>query len=523
MRSEVLGRESLRPWAILASVAAATMFAFLVLTKIVGPLNPDEVMFSHVLWLTLEGKRQYIDFYSYHLPTYFYLHGLMLPQGSGDSLSFIWAVRLSNLAIVAVYAALLVAVERRTALYLMPLLFLMLAVSRMVEVRPDTFGLVAFNASWALLLLGKPRRWVALAAALAIFGAACSARGIIMGVGFGAALAWLAFVKRDRRFVVIPAAVLLGAFAMGIAAYALEPAYVELMLRSSLLDPGSILPWLSLTERIVALDRAPQILLAVTALLLSAAAVFRRQDRAARSGVIAIASLAQLSLIFVDPSPFPYVYGWAMIPCLAGLSLADTLFDVDISKTLAALDAACAAAIASVTIAYPLVGGRMPPVGSNYRVLPDDPIDGAAIGQMPLEKLVALELSREHQQSLANQLLVREELCRRIDGRALSAWQSHPICVHDATYYWFSVKWPGIGRDSAPAERKPWFERMFTDAPPDLFIWEVPGASPRLSEWVLSLLGRYKVEPGFAIRADLTALRTDSSDRAAIRSHNDRN
>lgn len=522
MPSEVLGRESLRPWAILASVAAATMFAFLVVTKIVGPLNPDEVMFSHVLWLTLEGKRQYIDFYSYHLPTYFYLQGLLLSHGNEDSLSFIWAVRLSNLAIVAVYAALLVAVERRTALYLMPLLFLMLAVSRMVEVRPDTFGLVAFNASWALLLLGKPRRWVAPATALAIFGAACSARGIVMGLGFGAALAWLAFVEGNARFVVIPAAVLLGAFAVGVAAYGLEPAYVQLMLRSSLLDPAGILPWLSLAQRVVAFDRAPQIVLAVIASLFGAGAVLRNQDRG-RSGVIAIAALAQLFLIFVDPSPFPYVYGWAIIPCLAGLSLAGTLLSMDARKWLAVLGAACAAAIAAATMAYLLFGGRVPPVGSNYRVLLDRPIDAASVVRMPIEELVALELSREHQQSLTNQLLVREELCRRIDGQVLAAWQTHPICVHDANYNWFSVKWPDIGRDVPPAGHEPWFERMFTSTPPDLFIWEVPGASPTLGRWVLNLLGTYKIEPGFAIRGDLTARPTNSSDRAAIRSHSDRN
>lgn len=498
------------------------MLAFLIVTKIVGPLNPDEVMFSHVLWLTLEGKRQYIDFYSYHLPTYFRLYGLALPHANGGSLGFIWGVRLSNIAIVAAYAGLLVAVERKSALYLLPLLFLMLTVSRMVEVRPDTLGLLAFNAAWAVLLLGSTRPRAGLASFLAIFGAACSARGIVMGVGFGAALTWLAFVRRDWGFLAIPVAVLLTALVIGLAMWRIEPGYAELMLRSSLLDPGALLAWISVTQRVLAFDRFPQVLIALIALMVGATSALKDTDRG-RSGVIAIAALAQLVLIFVDPSPFPYVYGWAMIPCLAGLSLAGELFDIDARKGLVAIGAGCAAVMASLTLVYPLISGRAPPVGSNYRFLPDDPIDAAALQKMPLGRLIELELGREHQQSLANQLFVREELCRRIDGRVLAAWQSHPICLHDAAYYWFSVKWPDIGSNGFPSSRQSWFARMFAEDPPDLFIWHVPGASATLNPWVMSLLHEYAIASGFAVRVNLRVPRKDSSDTGATRSHSDRN
>jgi hypothetical protein len=114
-------------------------------------------------------------------------------------------------------------------------------------------------------------------------------------------------------------------------------------------------------------------------------------------------------------------------------------------------------------------------------------------------------VSRDHQQSLANQLLVRSELCRRIEETVLSAWQSHPICAPDATYYWFSVKWPNIGVQGQQSQPEPWFAAIFRQRPPDVFIWAVPGAPVSLNRWVRSLLSGYEVEPGFAIRRDVIA------------------
>jgi hypothetical protein len=489
------------------------MLAVLILTRIIGPLNPDEVLFSHILWLTLEGKRQYFDFYSYHFPTYFFLYDLVLPHVNGDSLGFIWAVRLSNLAVVAGYAGLLFATERRMALYLLPLLFFALWISRMIEVRPDTLGLLAFNAAWALLLVGKSRRSFVLATMLAIFAAACSARGVVMGIGFGAALGWRAIVHREWRFILIPAAVLVAALAAAVAAYLAEPGYVELMLRSALLDPGAVLPWLSVSQRILAFDRFPQVSLALLAMLFGTACVIKGVNRD-KSGVIGLAALAQLMLIFFDPSPFPYVYGWALIPCLAGLALADELFQIDARKWVSGLAVAGGGSLAAVTIAYPLIVGSAPPAGSNYRVLPDPPLDAEAVRGLPLKRLMALELRREHQQSLANQLMVREEICRRINGSVMSFWQSHPICLQDATYYGFSIKWPNIGLKGPPT-REQWFEEVFKRNPPSLVIWTIPGAVVTLSPWAESLLNGYDIENGFAIRADPIGARKDNSGRAA--------
>jgi hypothetical protein len=142
-----------------------------------------------------------------------------------------------------------------------------------------------------------------------------------------------------------------------------------------------------------------------------------------------------------------------------------------------------------------------------------------SVQRLPLERLVSLMLSGEEQQSLSNQLLIREELCRRIEGTVLSAWQSHPICTPDATYYWFSVKWPNINADGPPPKPEPWFQAIFAERRPDLFIWQIPGPPVRLNPWALSLLKGYEVEPGFAVRSDLSTWRgtTRSSDTAATR------
>ena len=519
MVGQDIGRSGLRPWTFVALLASVWLLVFFLLTKILGPLNPDEVLFSHTLWLTLDGQRQFLDFYSYHFPTYFLLYDLVLPHRNGDSLDFLWAVRLSNLVVLGAYLTMLFAVARRSAIFLLPLLLLMVTLSRMIEVRPDTLGLLAFNGAWAILLIGKSRRSLVLAAALAIFAAACSARGVVMGVGFGAALVWRAIAHRDWRFLLIPAAVFGIALAAGLCAYLAAPHYVELMLRSTLLDPGAVLLRLSFAQRVLGVDRLPQILIALTAVLLGVACIAKNEERD-RAGVIAIAALAQLLLIFADPSPFPYVYAWSMIPSLAGLTLAGRLFNVDASKWIAGVGAACAALQALAIAAYPLISGHEPPPGSNYRVLLDRPLRADAVRAIPLERLNQLQLSRDHQQSLANQLLVREEVCRRIRGTVLATWQNHPICLFDADYEWWSVKWPNI-LEGQPAGPPRSFEAVFRNHPPELFIWNagIPGAPLTLNPWAASLLGGYRVEPGFALR-DAMPARKGSSDTAATPRNN---
>lgn len=502
----------------LASLASVWLLVFFVLTKIVGPLNPDEIYFSHTFWLTLHGQRQFVDFYSQHLPTYFLLYDFMIPGWTADKLEFVWIIRISNLLVLAAYVTILFVAARRSAIVLVPLLLLLVTISRAIEIRSDTLGLLAFNGAWAVLLVGKSRRSMALATVFALIAASFSVRALVIGVGFGAALAWRATLRRDRKSLVVPAAMLACTMVGGVAAYMIDPRYVRIMLDSTVFSPSGLLVHVPIAQRIFAFDRFPQIMIATAALLLGIASARKGDDKIA-GGVVAIASLAQLLLIFVDPSPFPYVYAWTLIPGLVGLTFAEQF--VDARKWLAALGTAAAAGVAGAVILYPVVTGREAPVGSNYRLFPDPNLSRQAVHRLSVPDLVRLMLSREHQQSLFNQLLIRAELCRRVAGTVLSAWQSHPVCMRDATYYWFSIKWPNINLAGPPPAHARWFTELFRRRPPDIFIWDpgLRGAPMLLNPFTMSLLGSYEIHAGFALRRVSTAA-TDSFDRATTRPNN---
>ena len=97
---------------------------------------------------------------------------------------------------------------------------------------------------------------------------------------------------------------------------------------------------------------------------------------------------------------------------------------------------------------------------------------------MPTERLVPLLIDRH---DLWNQIPVREELCRRIDGRVLSYFWYHPVCLDDALYEWVGLTWPRG------------FETL-RDNPPALIIWGKGGKRPK------ELLSGYEVHEGFALR-----------------------
>lgn len=501
-------------WLVLALLTSAWLLVVFYLKQVVGPLNPDEIYFSHTLWLTLQGKRQFLDFYSQHFPAYFWFYDLVLPRRSPDDLSFVAVVRWSNLVVVAAYVGLLFAMARRSAPYLLPLLLALIVVSRMVEVRSDTLGLLAFNAAWVVLLKGERSRSIAFATALALIGGFFSARGLVMVLGFAAAIAWCAYVARDWKPLLVSAVLFGCVCVIVLAGYAIDRNYVDLMVRSTLLAPTELLSRLSLSQRVFAFDRLLQTLVALIAMVIGIAMLAKQQERR-RAGVVVIACAAQLLLIFIDPSPFPYVYAWAVMPSLSGLALANRLLGKNCRPWMSAVGVAIGAALAAAFIGYPLVSGHDAPTGSNYRLLPDAALQGAQVQALTVPNLVELMLSGRAQQSLQNQLLVRGDLCRRLRGPVLSAWQTHPICAPDATYYWFSVKWPNIGT-AGPLSRAQWFESMFRQTPPVLFIWDGGrgNSSVTLNGWMLGLLTGYEKWNGFALR-EASSVGTDSSDRAA--------
>lgn len=495
-------RATLRAAGVAAIVSSIWLLVYFTFRYVLGPINFDEVFFSHVLWLQLQGKRQYVDFYSQHLPTYFAVYSALLPRFESTDLSFISIVRYSNLLIVFAYVGLLFWMDRRKALFALPLMLLFIVISRMVEIRTDTLGLLLFNAGWVVLIRKYSQAGLVAATLLAFAGALCSARGLVMGVGFAVALLVVVALNRDLRGFLLLCGLGAITFVATALVYFVDPDYLMLVVRSSFLDPAELLVDLSVKQRLIAFDRTPQVFLTGTALIIATWS-FAMQDNKAQAAIIAIATTTQLLLILFDPSPFPYVYAWAVLPTLAGLGLLQGLAVRDERPIVAAAGSALAAGIALMVTAYPLLTGRSAETGSNYRLIPDSPLSESVIEHLPTSDLIKLILTGRTQHSLANQLATRRALCHRVDGPVLSVWQYHPICLPDSAYFWYPMKWPNIWSDGDAPKPTHWFEAMFESNPPSLFIWATPGRRSELNPWSRGLLRNYVIHDGYALKSQM--------------------
>jgi hypothetical protein len=116
-------------------------------------------------------------------------------------------------------------------------------------------------------------------------------------------------------------------------------------------------------------------------------------------------------------------------------------------------------------------------------------------------------ISGHGQHGLANQLAVRSELCRRLEGPVLAYFESSPVCLPDASYWWFELRWPAIA-DGEPeplrAMSREAFEQAIRTRKPDLIIWGGRFAPPApLSAWTEAILSCcYTIHDGFALRRD---------------------
>jgi hypothetical protein len=308
---------------------------------------------------------------------------------------------------------------------------------------------------------------------------------------------WLTLRRRDFTTLAMLGGLGLALCAAGGLSWALAPYYVRLVIQSTLYDPSTLLLHLTVAQRLVGFDRSPQVLLNLVAMAIAAVAFAKRRDD--RAGIVFIACAAQLLLIMFDPSPFPYVYAWSVIPALAGLALAGDVWHFEAKKLLTGLGSAFAAAFVAMAVSYPLLAGHQPPTGSNYRVLLDAPLQADELRRTQTNQLVRMMLNGERQHSLRNQLAVRAELCGRL-RLVLSTWQKHPICVHDASYQWYEIRWPDL--QSERGQLPVWFAEIFRKHRPDLFIFAAHGPPGPLSRAAQSALDGYAVDPaGFAIRA----------------------
>lgn len=498
-RAEALAGRASAHWFFVALALFASLFwvHYWLLHDVLGPLTVDELYFAHIFWMLREGLQQYSDFYSSHLPTYFALLGPLVAPGPPEDLSFVWALRASGVAAALVHAALLYSLCRRQFLFLLPLLMLFLVFGRMTEIRTDTAGLLLFNLGWWLLLRGPGRKTILIAAAVSALALLFSARAAVMMVGMGIACVWLASRRRD--FASVAGLALLGAgFAAAVLlAYVASPDRFLLVVQSVYLDPTALMPDVPVWKRVLPLDRLLLVIMLVTALT-AAVLQLRRDWTDDRALVIAIACATQILLVFVDPSPFQYVYGWAALPALAGIALLGRDSKRGLHAGLAIAAAGLAAMVLSAALAQRVATGGPSATASVLRISYDAPA-ASELRRSPTPRLLSMMVSMERQQLLTNQLAVLSEICRRIEEPALTFFYANPICLRDARYEWIGLKWPAMFEGQSGEQHKREFETLIEERPPQLVAWGKRHHTPELNSWGRSVLRDYVIHDGFAL------------------------
>lgn len=482
-------------------------YAFL--RQVAGPLNFDEIYFAHHLWLLNQGKRQYVDFFSGHLPAYFHLLKPLvsaLSQAPAD-LAFVFGVRALSALVIAAYLALAWVTLRKAfpdgaragLLGSGAVMLVFVVLARMVELRSDTFGLLLVNAAWAAALCTRTPRTTIAACVLAGLALLFSARAAGMVAVMGLLLFYLAVRSHDWASVRAMLWVA-GLFAGGaLLMYLADPEWVALVVRSCFLEPARSQTRLPLTEILFAPERLPLTVLIVAGL--GAGILLLRRGNAERGLVIAVACAAQVLMILADPAPHQYVYGWAALPAVAGL--------VSASGALAVVfPAAIAAAVLGASVGYSMLHGEPPRASSYFRLTFDARLGEDEVARLATPALVAMLVNDKRQMNLGNQLRVRSEVCRRLRGAVLTTFDTHPVCLDDAMFHWTGQQWPPLVAGEQPrrgAMSQEAFEQAFAIARPRLFIWGRRYGEPRtlLPAARQMLACCYDIGDGFAIAREI--------------------
>lgn len=477
----------------LMALLSIALWTMIFLLNRLGPLNADEIYFAHVLWLMRHGERQYIDFYSNHLPTYFHLW-LPFIQGRAETdLSFLLAVKPLGLVLAAIYAWEL---HRRSVSLVVfgPILLLFLIYARMLDLRPDTVGLLLFNLGVSTMLAPYDRRRLVLGAFVASLSLLFSARAAVM-IGFLAlALGAVVWRRRDYRTLGALACIAAAEATLLLLCWLWAPDVVGRILQSVFLDPLGMMPAVSLRDRLLRPETFALVLPVAIACAIAFFLLCRQQSHPAL--IIGLVCASQLALIVLDPSPFGYVYGWATIPTIVGLSLGVRRINwLQVPVILYGLG--LAALLIGGGTAYLLLKQKNPPAFSSLRLVPDAPWRSADLKRLSTKRLVELLISGDGQHNFRNQLALRSELCRRVSGAVMAYYPRHPICMRDATYEWAGLTWPNLQADRWRTQ-----DQAFVDVlrrnPPQLIIWSDHFPAPRLGLAARRAMRRFHVGDGYA-------------------------
>jgi hypothetical protein len=502
--------------------ALLTFWAYYaVVAKLLAPLSFDEIYMAHLLWMMSQGMRPYVDFDTIHLPLFFALlqpfSSATMKDGGLDiliALKFLFALTIPLYVVLALRAVQEVDWEAlgrlRAVLLTCSIALMYFALGRVTEIRPDLVALVCVNTAWFLLLrasrpsLRRRRMMLMIGASLvAVIALAFSARAGVVAIGLVAAMLYLLYAAKDRRtFIVL---VVLGALiaASLFAYYVFNSDYVDLVIGSAFGTSRELTPTVPFPVRFT---HPPRTMIVLTMVIAFAATVrLWRRRREALDATVLIAIATQFALIVVDPSPFEYVYGYAIVPVLVAWTRLPASLSgsgVRFSRAVAPLAlATITAPLAFASIAYLVVKGHQPPVGSLLRTALDSGITPAKVAAIPTEKLVPL-LYTDPPHHLFAQLAIREEICRRIRGPVLAATPSHPICVSDSSRRWHHLLWPPLMDGGGPTPPVESTAALFARSP-TLVIWQIHILSNRTPPiWMRrDLSACYRFYGGFAMRA----------------------
>jgi hypothetical protein len=497
--------------ALIASLFWAHSF---VLGKLTGRLSSDEIYFCHTFWLMGHGLRQYYDFYSTHLPAYFYLLLPLIQVRDPTSLTFIWVLRFLAIPALVAYALMLWAIERRNFVVLLPILLSFIVLARMTEIRTDTPGLLLVNVGWCLLLRDREDRRIWAAAAISSFAILFSARAAIVVPLLFACCGMLAIWRR-RYDLLLCLAGIAALWAMFVAvAYLRDHDFFVRMMKSvyfdTSIDPTVSMPKVSLKERALAPDRLYLLSFIVLALAAGLRTAFR--DPANQFAYIVVtACLGQIVLILADPAPFGYVYGWSLLPTLFGIALLSHSVGHYFRPALAALALSSVPGLWLISATSLRLLGVSPPHTTqfqNWRLVHDHPL-GADLQRLKTTELIRVMVTEKEGSSLHDELIVRQEVCRRVPGTVVSRFDDNPICMRDGYFDWIGQTWPVVAArcsrptndwtciDKVPAQHRDKFARAFRMSRPTLFIWGQRGGP---NDWAKSLLTDYDVYDAYAVR-----------------------
>lgn len=531
-------RLPLHPVLLASGVVATFAWLYFVFSqKIAGPLSPDELFFIHIFWMQGQGLTPYVDFNSQHLPTYFALLQPILPT-NGTSLGFAYILRAISAVVLVCYLLFLLDVSRTLArlvpaysvapvfFSLAPVLLLFVNNTRLAEIRPDSFAMLLESLAWWLLIRAelaaereRSAAWVSvISGCAAALAGLFAVRSLVILTVFAPTYLALAVTSRStlrKRFVIV--AVVAGLFAAG-SAYVLLRETVDRAVWHALIVPGGAQGF-PFVDRFFALLTLPILVILVIAFAAALFGVARGPREWRRALIAASASIAAgLLLIIVDPAPFEYSFGHAVVAVSFVLGLLPALVKSKhrvATASNAGVGVYGVLGLAAITLlfagylAFPRLKHRPPPQFLDFAIHQAPSRRELASATLPqlLDQLVRTEAAT----SLTEQLRVREAVCRRLKGPVLATFYTHPVCVRDASFYWFHASWPSVYAEQLNFQNKRIvglsqgdLARMFRKRRPVLFMWTTltrDGTEARpLAPWLIPIVDRaYERHAGYAL------------------------